>query len=83
MAARSINRMRPVQRDGGVTQEQAMELSRRFHEAAHAAPTIAYDMGLPYEVVCAVLDGQHWPAVRALWMDRVFPGPRNPQCLND
>lgn len=58
---------------GGVTYAQAMEVGERFHADNYAAPTIAVQMGIPYETVCAVLDGTLWPECRRLWMDRVFP----------
>lgn len=63
----------PTPMQGGVTHAQAMEIGRRFHEASDAAPTIAHEMGIDYETVCAVLGGRLWPGVRRFWMDKVFP----------
>lgn len=64
-------RAEPLQ--GGITHAQAMDIGRRFHEQADAAPTIAHAMSIEYETVCAVLGGRLWPGVRRFWMDRVFP----------
>lgn len=63
----------PQTQQGGVTHAQAMEVGRRFHEGSDAAPTIAHEMGIDYETVCAILGGRLWPGVRRFWMDRVFP----------
>jgi hypothetical protein len=62
-----------VQQKAGVPYAQAMEVGRRFFEESDAAPTIAHEMGIEYETVCAVLGGRLWPGVRQFWMDRVFP----------
>lgn len=59
--------------EGGVTHEQAMEMFRRYFEQSQAVPTIAHEMGVDYEVSCAVIAGRHWPGVRQHWMDRVLP----------
>lgn len=62
-----------VELRGGVSHAQAMEIIRRFGVDSEAAPTVADRMGIPYDTVCEVLDGQHWPGARNYWMDRVFP----------
>ena len=55
------------------TWAQAQEIGRRFYIEAHAAPTVAHQMGIPYDVVCDVLAGKVWPASRRFWMDNTFP----------
>lgn len=60
---------------GGVTYAQAMAVLERFcsGEFCWAPPTIADRLGIGYETVCKVLDGQLWPQARQIWMDRVLP----------
>ncbi|QRQ86268.1 hypothetical protein [Cupriavidus oxalaticus] len=59
----------------GVTYAQAMEIFERFLVADRnqAVPTIAVEMGIPYNTACRVLDGHIWPAARQYWVDRVLP----------
>ena len=58
---------------GGVTYAQAMEAFERFFAASLAVPTIAAEMGIPFDAACRVLDGAVWPAARQYWVDRVLP----------
>ena len=57
---------------GGVSHAQAMKMFERWSEL-EAVPTIAHRMCIPYEVVCDVLAGKHWPGARQFWMDVWFP----------
>lgn len=58
---------------GGVTYAQAMRIFELFHFDSLAAPTVAHDMGIPYEAVCKVLGGSLWPQCRRFWFDKYFP----------
>lgn len=58
---------------GGVTYAQAMEAFERYFAAAQAVPTIAVEMGIPFNAACQVLDGKAWPAARQYWVDKVLP----------
>lgn len=64
---------RAPQTEGGITHAQAMEIGRRFHADAEAAPTVAARTSIPYKTVCDVLDGKLYPDLRRYWMDRCFP----------
>ena len=57
----------------GVTYAQAMEVFERYFAASQAVPTIAHQMGIPFETACRVLDGHVWPAAYRYWLDKVFP----------
>jgi hypothetical protein len=59
----------------GVTYAQAMEMFERFCMADRnqAVPTIADEMGIPYETCCQVIGGNIWPAAYRYWVDLVLP----------
>ena len=57
----------------GVTYAQAMEAFERYFAASQAVPTIAVEMGIPFDAACRVLDGKAWPAARQYWLDKVLP----------
>lgn len=59
--------------EGGITHQQAMEVGRRYHAKAHAAPTVAHELGIPFKTTCDVLDGKLFPDLRRFWMDLCFP----------
>lgn len=65
---------RPETKDG-LTYAQAMEIFERFFVKGRcqAAPTIAHQMGIPYDTVCRVLGGHVWPAAYRYWLDKVLP----------
>ena len=52
----------------GVTLKQAHEVFRRFCERIQAAPTIAAETGIAYEMVCSILYGKVWPQARQQWV---------------
>jgi hypothetical protein len=64
-----------AERREGVTYAQAMEVFERYFVAdrSQAVPTIAQEMGIPYETACQVLGGLIWPAAYRYWLDRVLP----------
>jgi len=59
----------------GVTYAQAMEMFERFCMADRnqAVPTIAHEMGVPYETCCQVIGGKIWPAAYRYWTDLLLP----------
>jgi hypothetical protein len=59
----------------GVTYAQAMEMFERFCMAdrMQAVPTIAHEMGIPYETCCQVIGGNIWPGAYRYWSDLVWP----------
>lgn len=66
--------VRTEQREG-VTYAQAMEVFDRYFTEGRcqAVPTIAHEMGIPYETACRVLGGHIWPAAYRYWLDKVLP----------
>lgn len=56
----------------GVTYAQAMKVFERFVVDSVAVPTVAHELDIPYETVCAVLDGELFPGARFYWLNRLF-----------
>ena len=54
---------------GGITYAQAMEVIELYCAKGMAAPSVAHEMSLGFEVVCGVLDGKIWPQARQFWLD--------------
>ena len=57
--------------EGGLTNEQAMEVHHRFCAQLQALPTVAHEMGIDFDAACAALDGKIWPGVHQHWVNRI------------
>lgn len=66
-------RQRAPHTEGGVTHAQAMDIGRRYHAHAEAAPTVAARTGIPFKTVCDVLDGKLYPDLRRYWAELCWP----------
>lgn len=65
-------RRKTIPTQGGVTQVEAGEIHKQFHQDRRGAPSITVG-GHSCDTIIDVLEGKLWPGVRRVWLDRCWP----------